>query len=256
MLRFQAVAEAVYGQEMPRFAGGVLYFLAQFDDELIKGPGSAVVFDAPDFPEDGIAGNGVAAFTKEQGEDFEFAGREFESFASTLAPQCLAIDPHFAERDFLGQVRGLGAGLGATQEGMHAGEEFTQAEGLGHIVIGPEFEAHHFVDLLSLRGEHEDWYAVFTRADFTAKIVAALARQHDIENEQIGFALTEQGSGLQAVSAFADFITLAAQRIAQAETDMGVIFDDEEMLFHGCGYEFRLSRSAILIGDRYAMQSG
>ena len=40
------------------------------------------------------------------------------------------------------------------------------------------------------------------------------------------------GTGLRAVAAFGDFVAFAAQRIAQAEPDVRVVFDDEEMFFH------------------------
>jgi hypothetical protein len=44
--------------------------------------------------------------------------------------------------------------------------------------------------------------------------------------------LFEQGPGLRAVATVYDVVTFRAQRLAQPEPDMRVIFDDEKALFH------------------------
>jgi hypothetical protein len=73
---------------------------------------------------------------------------------------------------------------------------------------------------------------MFPRADFAAEIVAAAAGQHDIEQHEIGADLFEKRERLPAIAALAYLVAFAAQRIAEAESDVGVVFDDEEMFLH------------------------
>ena len=118
---------------------------------------------------------------------------------------------------------------------MNAGEQFAQAEGLRHVIIRAEFEADDLVDLLAFGGEHQDRHAALSRTDFPAQIVTAFPRQHDVEDHEIGLTLTEHRSGLEAVATLADFVALAPQRVAQTETDVGVVFNYKEVSFHKVG---------------------
>ena len=120
--------------------GGIGFeFLAKFDDELVEGAGGTEVIDAPDFVEDGIAGDGVAAFAEKEGEHFEFARGEVEGLCAPKPAEGFAIDFDITESDFCGELGGVILGFGATEEGVDAGEEFTEAKGFGHVIVGPEF---------------------------------------------------------------------------------------------------------------------
>jgi len=120
--------------------GGIGFeFLAEFDHELVEGAGGAKVIDAPDFIEDGIAGDGVAAFAKKEGEHFEFARGEVEGLCAPESAKGFAINFDITESDFCGELGGVILGFGASEEGVDAGEEFTEAKGFGHVIVGPEF---------------------------------------------------------------------------------------------------------------------
>ena len=45
--------------------------------------------------------------------------------------------------------------------------------------------------------------------------------------------MAEEWGGLEAIAALADFVTFAAEGFAETEANMGIIFDDEEVFFHG-----------------------
>ena len=64
--------------------GMYAWLTAKLDDQLVKGAGAAEVVDPPDFVEEGGAGNGVAAFAVENGENFQFARRQFDRFAAAF----------------------------------------------------------------------------------------------------------------------------------------------------------------------------
>ena len=76
---------------MPRFTGRVLDLLAELDDELIERARGAVVFDAPDFVEDDVARDGVAAFAEEEREDAQLARCQFERLLAAFAAGTLWV---------------------------------------------------------------------------------------------------------------------------------------------------------------------
>src|SRR5258707_12441821 len=84
-LWIKPITEAVHGEKVPRLAGCRFDFLPQLNHQLIQRPRGAVVLDAPHFGENGFARHGVAAFAAEDGEDLEFAGREYEAFLAATA---------------------------------------------------------------------------------------------------------------------------------------------------------------------------
>ena len=124
-LDFESVAESVNRHEVLRGGGIGLEFLAEFDDELVEGSGGAEVIDAPDFVEDGIAGDGVAAFAKKEGEHFEFARGEIDGLCAPESAEGFAIDFDLTESDFCGEIGGVVLGFGASEEGVDAGEELS-----------------------------------------------------------------------------------------------------------------------------------
>ena len=39
---------------------------------------------------------------------------------------------------------------------LHPGRQFTQTEGLGHVIVATELKAEHFVGFFATGGEHKD----------------------------------------------------------------------------------------------------
>jgi hypothetical protein len=61
---FQPIAECVHSEQMARLGRSVLDLLPQLHDQLIEGARGAVILDAPDFVQERVARNHVAAFAK------------------------------------------------------------------------------------------------------------------------------------------------------------------------------------------------
>src|SRR5262245_43373837 len=113
---------AVDGDEPLRLGGSVLDFLAELHHELVEGAGGAVVFDAPNFIQDGVTGDGVAAFAPENGENLHLARGEVEGFAATLATHGLGIDAHIAKGNLGGYFAFRSLRSSSAQESLHPGQ--------------------------------------------------------------------------------------------------------------------------------------
>ena len=120
---------------------------------------------------------------------------------------------------------------GATQETANPSNHFSWAEGLCNIVVGADFQSYDPVDFLS-ECRQQDYRDRSFRTDAFADAQAILARQHDIENNQvIGIAAKQ---GLHHVSVLSHgrqhpaFLNCRGQKIA----DFEVVFHDQYL--RGC----------------------
>jgi hypothetical protein len=73
----------------------------------------------------------------------------------------------------------------AAKDGLYARKEFADGEGLGDVIVGAEFEAHDFIDLLATRGEHDDGNRRAFGLELLANVQAAHARHHHVENDEV-----------------------------------------------------------------------
>ena len=87
----------------------------------------------------------------------------------------------------LPQVRGA-----APEQRPDPGEQFGQAERLGHVVVGAGVESDHGVDLVGAGGQHQDREGVAVGAQPAADLQAVHAGQAQVENDQVDAALTGQ----------------------------------------------------------------
>jgi len=110
---------------------------------------------------------------------------------------------------------------------MDAGEQFARVEGLGQVVVGTDLEADDAVHILDLGREHDDRRQVVGGTQAAADRQAVLARQHQVEHDQVhGFAGQQAVQrlgvlGQQHLEAF--LRQVAAQQVA----DAGVVVDDD-----------------------------
>lgn len=75
--------------------------------------------------------------------------------------------------------------VAAPEQGADAGEQFGQAEGLGHVVVGTGVEADHGVHLVRAGGEHQDGAALAVGAQATADLQAVHLGQAEVEDDEV-----------------------------------------------------------------------
>jgi len=71
------------------------------------------------------------------------------------------------------------------QDGLRAGHQLAEAEGLGQVVVGAELEAEHAVDLGRSSREDQQGREVAAAAQGAADLPAVGPRQHQVEDEQV-----------------------------------------------------------------------
>jgi hypothetical protein len=73
----------------------------------------------------------------------------------------------------------------AAQHGVDARHELARVEGLGQVVVGAHLQADDAVHLVALGGEHDDGGRAARGAQAPADREPVLARQHQVEHQQV-----------------------------------------------------------------------
>ena len=107
------------------------------------------------------------------------------------------------------------------------GDELARAERLGEVVVGPDREADQFVDLLGLRGQHDD-VGVAERADLAADLDAVDPRQHQVEDDDIWMLGPSHLERHGPVACGQDLPALAGQIAAHEFHHRWLVIDDED----------------------------
>ena len=76
--------------------------------------------------------------------------------------------------------------------GAHAQDHFAWAERLDHVVVGAELQADQSVGFLGAGSEHDDGHGRFAAED-AADVQPVNARQHQVEDHQVGPGVPEGG---------------------------------------------------------------
>ena len=87
------------------------------------------------------------------------------------------VEPQAAGlQDALLAARGLQAVGRAAEQHLHAGGQLAHREGLAEVVVRPQLQAQHAVELLVPRGEEEDGQPLGEGAQAPAELQAVHAR--------------------------------------------------------------------------------
>lgn len=121
--------------------------------------------------------------------------------------------------------------LRPAQPGPYPGHELLGLERLDHIIVGAGLQAHHHVDGVALRGEHDDGHPGLG-TDLTAYVDAVPPGEHEVEENQIRLGLTESSEGLVTVGHERRLKTFAAQHDAKHLCQCGVVVDDQDASLH------------------------
>src|SRR5438270_1664396 len=174
----EAVPDAPHGGERQ----GVAELLAELANVDVDGALVAVPSRSPHAVEELLTGESQAGVVGQEPEQVELSrGKRHDVTADAcLAPSC--VDLHPAHEHDVGPVPRRS--LDPTEDRLHPGDELPRREGLGHVVVGPELQAEHAVDLSVARREHPHGEIVFgPQAPAHLKPVDG-ARQAHVEDHQ------------------------------------------------------------------------
>src|SRR5437879_1319493 len=133
---------------------------------------------------------------------------------------------------------------GPAQHRLDAAEQLARIERLGDVVVGAELESDNAVHILAARGEHDDGH-LRAAAHVAAYRQAVLAREHEIEHQQIDARAPHHAPHFLAVCNRRRAQLVALQVLTEQQTDLAVIVDDQDVrkLVH------RASRSATKVPE-------
>ena len=93
---------------------------------------------------------------------------------------------------------------------LHAGEQLPIRERLRHVIVRPELEAEHLVQLRILRGQHNDRRRQL-RPHLAADVHAVLDGQHQIEQDEVRILRERKLHRLLAVERAHDLVAFLLQ---------------------------------------------
>ena len=122
--------------------------------------------------------------------------------------------------------RGLRRGC-APELQLDARDQLTHEEGLHHVVVGAQFQAHNAVRLRGSRRQKDDrgggQFGILS--DAFADIQAVGVRQHDIQQDEVGPHLPAQVQGPLSGLQSGQRKALLLEVVLQQREEVGVIFD-------------------------------
>jgi hypothetical protein len=114
----------------------------------------------------------------------------------------------------------------------HPGYEFLRLERLDYVVVGARLKPQHDVDGVALGGQHDDGHAGLG-AYLAADVYAVHARQHQIEQHQVGTSIPERLHGVIAIGHERRVESFSPEHDADHFGEGGVVVDDQHTTFHG-----------------------
>jgi hypothetical protein len=117
------------------------------------------------------------------------------------------------------------------QPGPDAGHQLLGREGLGDVVVGPGLEPEDDVHGVGLGRQHHDGHAGL-QPQLTADLEPVLARQHEVEQDQVGLGLVEGGDGLVAGADEHRLEALLTQDDPEHLAQRRVVVDDQYPALH------------------------
>lgn len=186
----------------------------------VEGLGRPVPGVTPHPFEQLLAGHHGTGVLGQHGQHIELLGGEHDLVAVHQHPAGTSIDLQAAG----GAPVRLGGGLAPTGDGTNSGHQLAEAEGLDHVVVGAQLEAHHAVDLVAPRRQEDDGH-VGQGPHPPAHLVAVDVGQADVEQHDVG---NGGGDGLPAGGDVGHLEALPLETSHQRCGDGLVVFHQED----------------------------
>ena len=122
--------------------------------------------------------------------------------------------------------------LPLTQYAFHASAQFAEVERLHHVVVGAHFQPGDAVRDVGGAGDHDD-ADVEALAQEAGQREAVLARQVDVEQDDVGQALLDCLAHRRAAVGLRDLVTVRGQVLGEHFAHRRVVLDDQDAAVAG-----------------------
>src|SRR5581483_1707980 len=163
-------------------------------------------------------------------QETEFRGGGGDEIATDGERHGTVVDDNVAGGDD-GRRQGT---LEAAEHSLDAGDELARAERLGDVIVRTEIEAGDFIGFRSFRGEEDDRRHgnIAVVADLAADVETVVSGNHDVEKEKRRWSFFGLGNYAVPGEERSNGKARAFQVIAHQPSNIGIIFDDKNRLFH------------------------
>src|SRR5712691_5556050 len=150
---YEFVAHSMHRQKKTWLLRNRFEFLANPHNMSIHRTRRRKILVAPDLVEQPVAAQRLPGMTQKMLQQLKLLTRKLHRLATTQDLVAAQVHVDITEGIAVLLFREC---LCPSQYGLHAGEQFSDREGLCDVVIGPEFETHNLIHFLAARGKHDD----------------------------------------------------------------------------------------------------
>jgi hypothetical protein len=118
--------------------------------------------------------------------------REVEVVTARPGAQGSEVDRDASQRE------ALNVGAASTKHRVNPREQLLEIERLGDIIVGAKLQAANPIIFLASCGQHHNWRAP-ALAQETAQLESVLAREHHVQDDEIGRELSRLCDGKVAI---------------------------------------------------------
>ena len=165
---------------------------------------------------------------RDEGEERKLLGGEVEELTREAHLVRVLVDLQLAETD-VGRFDLVLAGVHAraAKHGLDPRRDLPEREGLHDVVIGPELQTRDALGFEPTSGEKDDRH-VADEAKLAQHLSPVFAPEHDVEQDELGFARRRGGEGARAVRGDGYLISLIREEFLQKFGDFLVVVDDKD----------------------------
>ena len=115
------------------------------------------------------------------------------------------------------------------QHGLDARHELARVERLGQVIVGAHLETDDAVDVLALRGQHDDGHRFARRAQAAAYREPVLAGQHEVEDHEARRIALQLAVEVARIGQRGHLEPLLAQVTREKIAQPDIVVDDEDL---------------------------
>src|SRR5439155_9255578 len=126
---------------------------------------------APDVAQDALARDDAPFGGDEGSQEFKFSGGKIQRLASPRCSQPMEVDLESAEP--VARSAALGVVSDTPELHPYTGQQLAHLEGLGHVIIAPQFEPADAIGLIRTSGQEDDRNLAAVFSYFAADVESA-----------------------------------------------------------------------------------
>src|SRR5258706_13802406 len=194
------------------------------DDVCVHCPRVRIILITPHRVQQTIATERFHRMSDEVGEQGELLRRQLDRLPG--AQHFVATHVYFDIAESI-NLRCRGVRRSSSEHSLNAGHQFGNGEWVGDVIIRGELQAHHFVDLLAARGEHDNGQRGFPGLQLFTNVETAQTRHHYVKDYEIRIISEGAVEAFDSVGGADHVVAFVFEVVAQAGDHGRFVLDDQ-----------------------------